>query len=215
MNIITIGSDVPQALQPCEIKQSQNGGPFATQTVLGWVLNAPLGRKEAKVPTANFVQADKTLDQQFERFCNLEFNDSVYDAKLTMSQNDRKALRIMEESVTIQNGHYEIALPWKVYPPNLPNNRTSAEHRLQLLKKRLNKNPELLEKYREFMNNLFQKDYASKVLTEKVGPLCTQWYLPHHPVFHLQKPGKIRVVSIVLQNMKIPHSMTSSYRGRT
>jgi hypothetical protein len=53
-----------------------------------------------------------------------------------------------EESVTTQNGHYKIALPWKNYPPNLPNNKTQAENRLQLLKKRLNKNPELLEKYR-------------------------------------------------------------------
>ena len=38
---LLIGSDVPQALQPCEIRQSQNGGPFATRTVLGWVLNGP------------------------------------------------------------------------------------------------------------------------------------------------------------------------------
>lgn len=35
---LLIGSDVPQALQPGEIKQSQNGGPFATRTALGWVL---------------------------------------------------------------------------------------------------------------------------------------------------------------------------------
>ena len=191
---LLIGSDVPQALQPCEIRQSQNGGPFATRTALGWVLNGPLGRKETKIPTANFVQANQSLDQQFENYCNLEFNDFKYDAKPTMSPNDHKALGIMEESVTMQNGHYEIALPWKKYPPNLPNNKTQAENRLQLLKKRLNKNPELLGKYREFMNNLLQKDYASKVSEEEVGSLGTQWYLPHHPVFHPQKPGKIRVV---------------------
>ena len=191
---LLIGSDVPQALQPCEIRQSQNGGPFATRTVLGWVLNGPLGRNQTKVPTANFVQANRTLDQQFESYCNLEFNDFKYDAKTTMSQDDRKALRIMEESVTIQNGRYEIALPWKSYPPNLPNNRTQAERRLELLKKRLNKNPELLGKYREFMDNLLKKDYASTIRSEEIGSLGAHWYLPHHPVFHPQKPGKVRVV---------------------
>ena len=60
---LLIDSDVPQALQPCEIRQSQNGGPFATQTALGWVLSGPLiGRKETKITTANFVQASQTLD---------------------------------------------------------------------------------------------------------------------------------------------------------
>jgi hypothetical protein len=191
---LLIGSDVPQALQPCEMRQSQNGGPFATRTVLGWVLNGPLGRDQTKIPTANFVQANQTLDQQFESYCNLEFNDFKYDAKPTMSQNDRKALGIMEESVTIQNGHYEIALPWRSYPPNLPNNRTQAERRLELLKKRLSKNPDLLKKYREFMDSLLKKDHTSMVRSEETGPLGAHWYLPHHPVFHPQKPGKVRVV---------------------
>ena len=191
---LLIGSDIPQALQPCEIRQSENGGPFATRTVLGWVLNGPLGRNQTKVPTANYVQANQTLDQQFENYCNLEFNDAKYDAKPTMSQNDRKALKIMEESVTIQNGHYEIALPWKSYPPNLPNNRVQAERRLELLKKRLRKDPELLGKYREFMDNLLKKDHASTTSSEEPGPLGAHWYLPHHPVFHPQKPGKVRVV---------------------
>jgi hypothetical protein len=105
---LLIGSDIPQALQPCEIRQSQNGGSFATRTALGWVLSGPLiGRKETKIPTANFVQANQTLDQQFENYCNLEFNDFKYDAKPTMSQNDHKALGIMEEFVTMQNGHFQ------------------------------------------------------------------------------------------------------------
>ena len=113
-----------------------------------------------------------------------------------MSQNDRncKALRIMEESVTIENGHYQIVFPWKSYPPNLPNNRIHAERRLELLKKRLNMNPELLKKYREFMDNLLKKDYASKISNQENGSLDAHWYLPHHPVFHPQKPGKVRVV---------------------
>ena len=41
---LLIGSDVPEALQPKEMRQSEHGGPFATHTVLGWVFNGPLGR---------------------------------------------------------------------------------------------------------------------------------------------------------------------------
>ena len=190
---LLIGSDVPQALQPKEFRPSQNGGPFATRTVLGWVLNGPLGRSSPKTPTANYTQVEKTLDQQFKDYCDLEFNDAQCETK-TMSLNDRRALDIMEKTAKLENGHYEIALPWKSYPPNLQNNRAVAERRLELLKKRLRREPIVHQKYKEFMKDLLTKDYARKVTSQEPGPLGTLWYLPHHPVFNPQKPGKVRVV---------------------
>ena len=36
---LLIGVDVPEALQPVEIRKSRNGGPFAVQTRFGWALN--------------------------------------------------------------------------------------------------------------------------------------------------------------------------------
>ena len=94
------------------------------------MLNGPLGRAATtEVSTANFVQEKKILDEQFHEFCNLEFSDTFYESKTPMSLNDRKALNIMEETVKLENGHYEIASPWKFYPPPLQNNRTLAERR--------------------------------------------------------------------------------------
>ena len=123
---LLIRSDVPQALQPNEFRASENGGPFATRTVLGWVLNGPLGRDHQKIPTANYMQAKPTLDQQFQDYCNREFNDYIKDSKAYMSPNDQKALDIMNDSVKLINGHYEIALPWKNYPPLLQNNKQTT-----------------------------------------------------------------------------------------
>ena len=94
----------------------------------------------------------------------------------------------------MRNGHYEIALPWQNYPPDLHINKIQAERHLQLLKKRLVKQPGLLEKYREFMDSLFVKDYARKIPQERHEILGAYWYLPHHPVYHPQKPDKVRVV---------------------
>ena len=190
---LLIGSNVPQAMQPKEVRESKNGGPFAMRTVLGWMLSGPLGRKETKVPTSNLIDTTANLSKQFEDFCNLEFNDSSYEPKMSMSQNDQRALNIMESTVKISNGHYEIGLPWKNHPPHLENNRPQAETRLQLLKKRLQKDAILHEKYTDFMADLLQKSYARKVTTEEQLQR-EKWYLPHHPVFHPQKPGKVRVV---------------------
>ncbi|XP_028395694.1 uncharacterized protein LOC114519723 [Dendronephthya gigantea] len=193
---LLIGSDVPEVLQPLEVRKGNNGGPFATRTIFGWVLNGPLGRRVNQPPTSNFADANPTLEltKQFEKFCNMEFNDSVYDPKTSLSQNDRKAMRIMEASVKLKNDHYEIALPWKNYPPCLENNKPVAEHRLNLLKKRLQRDPTLLSKYAAFMEDLLSKGYAQCVQDNKTGPLNTYWYLPHHPVFHPKKPEKTRVV---------------------
>ena len=41
---LLIASDVPEALDPLEIKHSQKGGPYATRTRIGWAVNGPLGR---------------------------------------------------------------------------------------------------------------------------------------------------------------------------
>ena len=124
---LLIGSDVPEALQPIEVHPSENGGLFATKTVFGWVLNGPFGRSKSKIPTANFVQSTNTMERQFYDYCNCEFNDSNYEVEPSMSQNDKKALKIMEDSIKLVNGHYVIALPWKNYPPQLQNNLSLAE----------------------------------------------------------------------------------------
>ena len=90
----------------------------------------------------------------------------------------------MEQSVKLKAGHYEVALPWST-PPNLPNNRPLAEHRLKLLR-RLLKNQELHSKYSAFMDDLLENGHARKVPEDRLDhPVGTLWYLPHHPVLSI------------------------------
>ena len=72
------------------------------RTVLGWMLSGPLGRKETKVPTSNIIATTANLSKQFEDFSNLNFNDSSYEPKMSMSQNDQRALNIMEGTVSFK-----------------------------------------------------------------------------------------------------------------
>ena len=53
----------------------------------------------------------KELSRQIRMFCNWEFCDSVYDNKPSMSREDAQALAIMENSVSLKKGHYDIAYP--------------------------------------------------------------------------------------------------------
>jgi hypothetical protein len=140
-----IGCDVPEVLEPIEIRKSKDGGPYATKTIFGWVVNGPLGRNATSERTTNFVQAtDAKLENLFEEFCNMEFTDTQDSNRLSLSKEDQRALNIMNGSTKLTEGHYEVALPWRKTAPRLPNNRLMAERRLKFLKKRLDKDPKLL-----------------------------------------------------------------------
>ena len=112
-----------------------------------------------------------------------------------MSVEDKRAMSVFEESVQIVDGHYQVAIPWKNPSPCLPNNRVMAEHRLQHLKRRLAKNPDLRSKYSNFIDDLQIKGYTRKVPEDQISNSCgVVWYLPHHNVIHPKKPDKVRVV---------------------
>ena len=195
---LLIGNDNSDITEPLEIRKGYQGTPYAVRTVLGWVLNGPLGLERATDNhkcTASFVHSDEDLNLQFSDFCNREFSDCITDKSIEMSQEDKRALNIMENSVKLVNGHYEIALPFRTYPPNLPNNKSVALHRLFLLKKKFQKDPIMHGKYSKFMEDLVERNFA-----ERVPESCVEnqdglvWYLPHHSVVHPQKPDKVRVV---------------------
>ena len=112
-----------------------------------------------------------------------------------MSVKDQQALKRIENSVCVVGGHYKVGMLWKSDTPWLPNNKQTAEARLQSLKRKLKRDENVHRKYREFMDNLIQKGYAKKMTEEEVVRRSQRtWYLPDHGVFHPQKQDKIRVI---------------------
>ena len=66
---LLIGCDVPEVLEPIEIRRSKDGGPYATKTIFGWVVNGPLGRNSSTEHIANYLQAtDANLENQLKNF---------------------------------------------------------------------------------------------------------------------------------------------------
>ena len=57
---------------------------------------------------------------------------------------------------------------WRDDNPVLPYNRPPAETRLQYLKKRFRRDPELEVKYRDVIQECVDKGYATKLSKEKV-----------------------------------------------
>ena len=192
---LLIASDVPEALDPVEVKHSQNGGPYATRTCMGWAVNGPLGRFRGRSHTSSFfLKVDPQLQQMVESFYNRDFVDLFADDTKEMSQDEHRFMQNAEK-IQFKDGHYEIPLPFKNHASSVPNNKSHALVRVEWLKRKLERDPKLCDDYQVFMKELLNKGYARKVPPEQLNPLeGSAWYIPHHGVYHPHKPGKIRVV---------------------
>ena len=60
-----------------------------------------------------------------------------------LSMEDRRALKLMDSSISLLDGHYQMGVLWRNDNPVLLYNRPLAEARLQYLKKRFRRDPEL------------------------------------------------------------------------
>lgn len=73
-------------------------------------MNDPLGRERTGGNhTDNLMKWDFQLEEQFKRFCNQEFSDSI--VAMQMSKDDHKAVAIMEQTAVLNGNHYAMALP--------------------------------------------------------------------------------------------------------
>ncbi|KAK4329183.1 hypothetical protein Pmani_000412 [Petrolisthes manimaculis] len=197
---LIIGQDFPHLLVPHEVRSGRDGEPYAVRTLLGWTLNGPIG-EDSKIENdaiCNFIYslpvAESHLDQQVERFWKLD-NSQDIDESDTMSLNDKRVVEMWKRSVVICDGHYQLDIPFKLDPPELPCNISMAEKRLKSLARRLSRDSSLHDRYTYEMEQMLSKGYAERVENSQIeGTPGKIWYIPHHNVFNPKKPDKCRIV---------------------
>ena len=135
------------------------------------------------------------LPDMLQQMYNHEFTECqhlVNKDLANMSQEDLKFMEILKNGTELVGEHCQVPLPFRKDEVNLPNNRSQAEKRFACLKKRLSRNHQFTQDYVKFMGELIKKGYARESTTAVETGNC--WYLPHHAVYHPNKPGKTRVV---------------------
>ncbi|CAI2738965.1 unnamed protein product, partial [Dicrocoelium dendriticum] len=143
---ILLGADVPEAHWQFERRDAGRKRPFAVKTLLGWTLLGPVGRSTRQCASVNFVHSDDIpLEGQLKVLFDSGF-ERVGSSSRSLSGEDKTALCIVESSVRLVDGHYEIALPWRSHNANVPNNYEAARRRLDHLSKRLSSDPSLRER---------------------------------------------------------------------
>ena len=124
-----------------------------------------------------------------ENYGTISKNDPIM-----MSKDEKRTMSILQTSTVLKNQRYEIPLLWKEDHPKLPKNKELALQRLYSLEKKLQKSPELEEKYSDAMKEYTDKGYAIKLSEREANKTSNITnYIPHHCALHPKKPNKVRV----------------------
>ena len=194
---ILLGTNIQEVFIPLDVRRGKPNDPIAIKSCLGWsILGGASNVQSRSQGLINLVTAqDVSLDKQLEEFWKVESYGTARPESKPLSVEDRRALKLIENSICLRDGHYQMGLLWKDDNPVLPYNRSLAEARLHYLKRRFHRDPELEAKYRAAIEDCVAKGYARRLSKEEAAAVSNiTWYIPHHAVTNPNKPGKVRVV---------------------
>ena len=190
---LLIGQDQPDLLVPLEICRSLNkaGQPYATRTKLGWALQGPVDENIGS--NACMTNSHIHLEQLNQRVENLWNIDNENESTLSWSGEDQRVYDMWQVKTELNDNRYIVFIPWRPGRPCFPNNRYSADKRLESTLKKLNKTG-MYEVYNENMQKLVRDGHAELVPSERIGrDDGAVWYLPHHAVLSGAN-SKLRIV---------------------
>ena len=163
----------------------------AIETIFGYVLSGPLNiRNHGKQCLNNFLihsaeMKKDCVEDALHRFWSLE-SLGLKDKEI----NEEKIIQKIE----FKNGRYSVSLPWKDDHPLLCDNFSLSEKRLYSQLIRLRKNPELLQRYHNIIEE--QRNMGMVEVAPEEPPLVGRtYYMPHRAVIREDhSTTKIRVV---------------------
>jgi hypothetical protein len=191
--LVLIGADNPEVFITHEIRAGGAEEPWGFKYKSGWALMGPTNRPQTSQVDVHLLQRsnadmeDIACKNKVNRFFYEDGLGVVTSIKKTMSVEDKKAEKMMEESAVIVDGHYDIGMLWKTEDSQLPNNRDVALKRFRHLQNPLKKDKELHTKYQTKIEEYVEKaNYNLKKQTfpSELGISLTT------PFFTLQNPAK-------------------------
>ncbi|XP_052835157.1 uncharacterized protein LOC128251924 [Drosophila gunungcola] len=188
--MLLIGTNNWKLAVPRKLREGKWNDPIASKCILGWGLQ---GSGYAKTAFSmhhcqcNWEEIDKTVKESFNV-------DSVTPRTLR-SIDDEKALQILDSTCTKVDGHYQVGLLWRHTNPILPESYNSAMKRLDCLKSKISREPDLYDKIELQINNLLEKGYAVEMSSAEMNIKHERvWYLPIFITHNPNKPEKVRLV---------------------
>ena len=192
---LLIGNNVPRALEPWQVINSEGNGPYAVRTRLGWIVNGPT--EWSSTPNrvcVNRISVTTDLERQMANYYDMDYNERITEDEPQKSREDIVFMKRVADSIKLKNGHYEVGLPFRDVDQHLPDNKAQTVQCAAGLKRRLEKNTKFREDYKSFMSSIIEQGYAEEVPAEdRERNDGMVRYIPHHGVYHPKKK-KMHVV---------------------
>ncbi|XP_043191513.1 uncharacterized protein LOC122364821 [Amphibalanus amphitrite] len=188
---LLIGGNAAVVMEPLRFVKGEDGGPYATLTRFGWILGGLKNvSSRCRVNRIKVNENDPMAEEWFENRA---------EVRRGLSVDDVKWCTLMEHGC-VKKEKYEIVLPFRDQEPRLENNRSVAERRLELLRKKFERDKEYAEEYTTRMNKLLEDGHAEAAPEARED--SWRWYLPHFAVRHPTK-----------ETLRVVFDCASKYRG--
>ncbi|XP_043861898.1 uncharacterized protein LOC122756444 [Drosophila santomea] len=188
--MLLIGANNWTFAVPRKIREGRRNEPIASKCMLGWSIQGTSNATQnysLHHCVCNWDDIDKTVRESFN-------TDPITPREL-FSKDDKKATEILEETCKKVNGRYQVGLLWRDKNVILPESYSNALKRLECLRQKINKNPELFNQIQGQIDNLVDKNYAFELETKDIAEDINRvWYLPIFIALNPNKPNKIRLV---------------------
>ena len=170
--------------------------PIAVRCPLGWFIQG--GRFPGRNPILNYLNIAAT--GPLEELIGLE-TAGLEPRRCHCSEEalNKSATELMQKSVIqLPEGEYQVALPWKKAPDDLPDNYTYAVKRLKSLEHQFANRPEEWEIYCRQMRDQVKRGVSRHVSKAELQKDRSEgrkmWFLPHFAVTKDSKSTPVRVV---------------------
>lgn len=132
------------------------------------------------------------LNERKSSMCHRVIVKDTKGEDKAVSQEDLMFLSTLKDGIKKNaQGHYEMPLPFRKRL-SLPDNKKLAEIRLSHLRRKFSGDEKYKRDYTTYMKEIIERGDVEEVPTD--GTQGEWWYIPHHRIYHPQKPGKLRLV---------------------
>ncbi|XP_063363566.1 uncharacterized protein LOC134652324 [Cydia amplana] len=195
VDILLSGDRFFKVLKPDQIDLGE-GKPMLQDTKLGWLVVGRTGESYNQInnvychlATTRRQTSLQDVDNSLKRFWEVE--DLPSDCKSLSVDEEFCETHYVDNTSRLPDGRFSVQMPFKEKPEEtLGNSYPIAMRRFLNLEKKLDKNPNVKEQYRDFLQEYADLGHMTEVKRPSFG--C---YLPHHCVIREQKETtKLRVV---------------------
>ena len=211
---ILIGCDHYWELVTGGVCRSENG-PTAIHTKLGWVLSGPTPTHDVGVHSSTCVVTTHTLQVDSQLADSTQLTEQLRSfwelESLGIHEEEKTLYDDFATTVSFQDGHYKVPLPWKEFHEPLADNYLLCVKRLKGLLRRLRHEPEVLQQYSSTIDDQLARGIIEPVPHDTKN---TIHYLPHHGVVRTDKTTtKLRVVYDASSKTSGPSLNDCLYKG--